>query len=33
MRETPPGAPCPLDAPGPLREAAEAIHDITRGPA
>jgi hypothetical protein len=32
MRETPPGAPYPLDALGPLREAAEAIHDITQAP-
>jgi hypothetical protein len=32
MRETPEGEPYPLDALGPLREAAEAIQDITQAP-
>lgn len=31
-REIPPGAPYPLDALGPLREVAEALHDMTQAP-
>ena len=32
MREIPPGAPYPVEALGPLREVAEAIHDMTQAP-
>lgn len=32
MRETPPGAPYPMEALGPLRPAVEAIHDLTQAP-
>jgi hypothetical protein len=32
LRETPAGAPYPLDALGPLRDAAAAIHNITQAP-
>lgn len=32
MREIPPGAPYPVEALGPLREAAEAIQDMTQAP-
>ena len=32
VRDVPPGEPFPLHALGPLREAVEAIHDITQAP-
>lgn len=32
LREIPPGARYPIEALGPLREAAEAVHDITQAP-
>lgn len=32
LRDVPSGSPYPLDALGPLRETAEALHDITQAP-
>lgn len=32
QREQPPAAPYPVDALGPLREVAEAVHDMTQAP-